>query len=460
MPAFSQPFLLTTFQPPPVTFNSNPGVTNIAAGLFQNGATALQFSPPAGTPANTSVTYQVEYKRSCDVPWTAMAPIQSSASTVNVTVPTPLNTAVFVRISANGGRFSPVAGFDTFSTTSESPDGTAITLPIESSNTNFIQGMDGTRYSLSINSTSPYVVTQGGQPDNTLADVIRLVYSGRNVYQQTKSYAWFSKTMVSDPWRQVASPILGDQGSGNPVAQFSVRNNPTGTVMSPNGGGDSLSNCQVTYVFVGDEWNTISNPSANDIINSMTQCYSGPYFSGLQEYGVFGKPTIVSALLLGGTPPDFSTGVSTTTFLNTTITSLFNNAVVPIPTVDNHLIMLITAPAAKNPPGVGGFHDTVSYKDLQYGAGMVFYIGSGGTFTLGQFTAGLTHETAEHITDARHIPQNWFGPGDGSNISNINLEEIADFSNQTSLVVNGVNVLGFYSNRQHGVIIPTADTPF
>lgn len=461
MATFSQQFIVTVATPIEV-FNANAAPTSFITNQGGPSSTILQWNAPAGTVAGTSVDYIINWKRAIDYSWIVL-PVFSSTAAVPSFVVTglPANSFFHFRVRANGSRYcAPYPGNTTKNGATEDYDGNHIAIAKETLVSAFLTGIDGTQYSLLESADKPFRIAQNGVDDGISSEVIRLVYSGHKIWQENKDYNWWSKSLIGDVWVQDFNPCNNAPPVGNTPAGVSIRDLPTGTVMGQRGGHIS-SGSPITFVYWGDYWNTTPPfPAPSDITAAMTTSYGGPYFSGMQEYGVFAKPHLVNTSIVPGTVIDYTNSTDSKSDLFAFLTGLFDAGTIPVPLVENALIMVLMPPAAGT-PAFSGFHTAMLYKGIPITVGQLFFFGSGAQNSLDQFTIGLTHETAENCTDPVDNPFLAFlGPGDGSVPGAILYAESNDFNNQVQTSVNGIAQMGFYSNRLRAVIVPTVDTPF
>lgn len=452
----------TTTQPP-LVFTSGPSVESFTIPSATATTMNLLWNAPFGHVTGAIAHYTVQYRLAGDFVWTTLSPFSSTAATaITFSVPNLApHTIYYFRVNANGSRFCFQAQATTSGGGSDSPDCDFIA----DGNTGpslVITTKDGTTYSLGETATLPFQVVVNGVNDTDTSEAIQLYYRSGKIYYQTKDYLWFGRTLVTDTWTLLPDPRVGAPPIGNDPPTFDIRSDVTTVapvVMCPHETG-VIPAIAVTFVYWGSYWNTATGPSSGDITGAMQTNFSGPYFTGLQEYGIFARPVVAgSVIYTGSSPPDFS-GLSagaSTAAMHTLMAAILDASFVPTPTDDNQFYMFILPPAANFTSGVAATHDFMTYHGTQINFGWSFHFAAaGGLSILDIRTGAVTHEIVEASTDSN---SGFFGPGSGSTPSVLVPMEIEDIA-ETGEYLNGVWVHSYWSNKQRAMIIPTSDAAF
>lgn len=449
--------------PAPTIFTAGPSIESFTIATVTATTANLTWNAPFGHVTNAVAHYTIQYRLAGDFVWTTLAPFASTLATsvaFSVSNLAP-HTVYYFRANANGSRFCFQAQGTTSGGGSDSPDCDFI-ADANTAPSDVIIGKDGTTYSLAETTTLPFQVKVNGVNDTDTSEAIQLYYRGGKVYHQNKDYLWFGKTLVTDSWTLLPDPRVGAPPIGNDPPTFDIRSDPTTVapvVMSPHGN-PSIIAPTITFIYWGSYWNTATGPSSGDITGALQTNFSGPYFTGLQEYGVFAKPVVARSLIYtASSPPDFSTLTvdASTTVLHAIIVTMLDANFIPAPVDDNQFYMLILPPAANNTSGVSAAHDWLTYHGSQINFGWSFHFAaSAGISILDWRTGAVTHEIVEAITDSN---SGFNGPGDGSTPTVLVPMEMEDVA-ETGEYLNGVWVHSFWSNKQRAMIIPTTAAEF
>jgi hypothetical protein len=215
-------------------------------------------------------------------------------------------------------------------------------------------------------------------------------------------------------------------------------------------GGPTFPRVTVQLIFWGSAWpNPYSGPSASEVTAATQSMLSGPYLSGLLQYGVY-LGALRGATFVSADPPN---PLSKDDWHNK-IWDLIDDGTFPEPDDPGggNLYMLILPPdTVYDEPGVGGTHgspwdyDPPFDVDFAY-AGFVLNPGN-----LDGLMNRLSHEIVEACTDAAgNRNEAWTLDGLSHPHS-----EICDVCVNTAAPVNGVSMQGYWSNFDKGCIVPT-----
>jgi hypothetical protein len=201
----------------------------------------------------------------------------------------------------------------------------------------------------------------------------------------------------------------------------------------------------VQVIFWGTQWNLpITNPSAATILQSVQRILSGPWMSGLRQYGVrrcnFGGSMIVTN---PGPPGSFQDSD-----IQDLIWNLIDDNKFPEPDDPGgrNLYMVVMPPGtAYGPGGIRGKHLVATDVDLPADVDKA-WVGFVVSNSLNVILSAFTHELAEMCTDPE---------SDAWVVVNGN-QEIGDVCNAVDGTLNGVNVESYWSVADNACLIPTA----
>jgi hypothetical protein len=215
-----------------------------------------------------------------------------------------------------------------------------------------------------------------------------------------------------------------------------------------NGGGAIASGLPVQLIFWGSGWNQAStNPSAATIVSAVQQIMSGPYLSGLRQYGVkrcrFGGSLVVTN---PAPPSTFDDGD-----IHDVVWALIDDGHFPEPDDPggrNIYSVFMPPGTTYSTAGVRGAHSVATDFDppADIDHAWVAWIG---TNTLAQTLSTFTHELVETCTDPELDA--WVVQGEPSG-----LDEIGDVCNAVDGNLNGLNVESYWSIYDNACLIPTA----
>ncbi len=444
--------------PAAFTSGNGAGITGLTSSATTLNSVTLTWTPPLG--AASSLQYVAQFKRWCDFTWTYVGvPFTGATCTVSGLA---ANTWYQFRVQPNGGRFSQAyfLGTPAPSATVASPDGYIVSdfstkTPPEFSFTD----ASGNRWSLTRgDDVSPYYVVRNGATDTTTANVTGLVLSGGNVYQTNKDQLWWYWSGSS--WTATTDPRAGAPPVG--VLPPTYQSDASADDVMGWHGAQPLNGMAATIIYAGPDWLLSShNPTQDALSSALRTMVSGPYLSGLSEYGVFTPPQIVNEIVVTTTPPSSPVETDHQNFL----ASLFNAGTLAPPSSDAH-IFFIHYQNGVSVPNALGEHNSFFYNGnmVRYGYCVGYQLPAPQTM-LDERTSVTAHEFAEAATDPTVVRQDgtlggfgWSGWGGPTANSANSVIEIEDFNTITlpGAYVNGVWVAGFYSNRIGAYIIPTS----
>ena len=212
-----------------------------------------------------------------------------------------------------------------------------------------------------------------------------------------------------------------------------------------NRGGAIGTGIPVQLIFWGSAWNQPStSPGVTAIVGAVQSILSGPWFSGLRQYGIrrcnFGGSMVVTAPGPPGTYKDDD--------IQNLIWDLIDGNTFPEPDEPGgrNLYMVFMPPGTiYGPGGIRGKHLVASDTDLPADvdhAWVGFVVAS---TSLSAITSAFSHELAEMCTDPESDA--WVVSGN---------QEIGDVCNIVDGQLNGVNVESYWSAADNACLIPTA----
>jgi hypothetical protein len=221
--------------------------------------------------------------------------------------------------------------------------------------------------------------------------------------------------------------------------------NTPGPITVSNDGGAIGTAIPVQVIFWGSAWNLpATNPSAGTILSSAQNILSGPWMSGLRQYGVrrcnFGGSLVVNS-------PDPSATYGDSDIQNL-IWDLIDDNQFPEPDDPGgrNLYLVFMPPGTTyGPGGIRGKHLVASDFDLPFDEDKAWVGFIVWNPTLNTLLSTFTHELAEMCTDPESDA--WTVTGN---------QEIGDVCNAVDGPVNGVNVESYWSAADNACLIPTA----
>jgi hypothetical protein len=211
-------------------------------------------------------------------------------------------------------------------------------------------------------------------------------------------------------------------------------------------GGAVIPSVSLELIFWGNAWTqTGTTPTASQIMGAVSSVVSGPYMTGLTQYGI-GPGTLRGAIIALSDPPNpFSRDD-----WHNLIWDLIDQGTFPEPDDDGgrNLYMIIPPPGVNiNQPGVCGAHGYPGDYDFpaDYDVAWAGYVLNDGS--LDTITTSLSHELVEACTDPEDDGWTLDGLGPPS-------DEIGDICQKTVARVNGVMVQGYWSQRDRACLIP------
>jgi hypothetical protein len=240
-------------------------------------------------------------------------------------------------------------------------------------------------------------------------------------------------------------------------------------------GGTKLNSPPVYLIFWGSYWQSGAGAQMAANIQSQTaNLLSGPYLSGLKQYGVDGHAQLARVVFDGSNPQ--------AGFSDQQIKDVFNSQI-----DNNHLpesddtrtapiYVVLTPPnLSSNTPGAGGYHGVDTDTDLVTifpfpivevdHMAYAWVGGFGGTTSsqLDSYMGALSHEVAETITDP--MIDTFFKqgitstqPGFPSSQGNTEIGDWEPDGNLYNYRVNGVMVQAYYSKADQAFIVPDGNS--
>jgi hypothetical protein len=204
----------------------------------------------------------------------------------------------------------------------------------------------------------------------------------------------------------------------------------------------------VDLVFWGSDWKQSpppGSPSANDIINVANTIMQGPYFQGLDEYGINPKPFLDNVYYNLSTPKSGQFGSSDLSDVINTVVPGEQYKVDNLP-----IFVVVTA------PGVMSYKSNAASYNTWKGHSTIWLGGikpngmPADATMLDYYSDNFSHEMAEAITDVGAF---WFN---GVQVSpNLTGDQICDNEAENyTYRVNGALVQSFWSNTFQGYLVP------
>lgn len=212
-------------------------------------------------------------------------------------------------------------------------------------------------------------------------------------------------------------------------------------------GGALIPSVSLELIFWGNAWTSQqTTPAAIEVVRATQNMLSGPYMSGLDQYGIgSGRLRDNGIIVLSDPPNPFSKDD-----WHNMIWDLIDQGTYPEPDDDGgrNLYMFILPPGVNyTDPNVGGIHGYPGDYDFPFDydhAWAGFALNDG---TLDTITTRLSHEIVEACTDPED--DGWTIDGRSSPS-----DEIGDVCQNTTGRVNGVMVQAYWSQRDRACIIP------
>lgn len=212
-------------------------------------------------------------------------------------------------------------------------------------------------------------------------------------------------------------------------------------------GGAIITQLSLELLFWGNAWSSPAvQPSSSQVVGALQELLSGPYMSGLGQYGI-GPGSLRGSLIVQSDPPNpFSRDD-----WHGLIWDLIDQGTFPEPDDPGgrNLYLFVLPPGVGyDQPGVTGAHGYPGDYDFPFDydtawAGFVLNDG-----TLDTVTTRLSHELVEACTDPED--DGWTIDGRTSPT-----DEIGDVCQNTTGRVGQVMVQGYWSQRDRACLIPT-----
>lgn len=218
-----------------------------------------------------------------------------------------------------------------------------------------------------------------------------------------------------------------------------------GPISASNGGGAIGTGLPVQLIFWGSAWNQPStSPSVGTILGAVQNILSGPWMSGLRQYGVrrcnLGGSIVVTQPAPPGTYDDGA--------IKDLVWALIDDQkfAEPDDAGGRNLYMVFMPPGTTyGPGGIRGKHLVASDFDFPADndhawVGFVLF-----NPLIAEITSTFCHELAEMCTDPESDA--WTVTGN---------QEIGDVCNGIDQMLNGVTVEAYWSAKDNACLIPTA----
>jgi hypothetical protein len=231
-------------------------------------------------------------------------------------------------------------------------------------------------------------------------------------------------------------------------------------------GGTKLNSPPVYLIFWGSDWQGVDSQLAADIQARAATLLSGPYLSGLTQYGSNGLAWL-SQVRFDSSNPNQG-------FSDDQLKAVFNNQIDNnnLPESDDTpfapIYVVLTPPNVGNAGGAMGYHSTDTDYDFPFDFDHMAYAWVGGfgsdyASQLDSYTGTLSHEVAEAITDSQ-IDLSWaqgittVQPGFPSSTNNTEIGDWEPDGNTYVYRVQGVLAQAYWSKNDHAFIVPDGNT--
>jgi hypothetical protein len=203
----------------------------------------------------------------------------------------------------------------------------------------------------------------------------------------------------------------------------------------------------VQLIFWGPEWNDpATNPSAASLIAAVQNIISGPYLSGLRQYGI-APSTFGGAIIIDSPGPPLAPRTFNQTSIEDKVQELIDGGRFPEPDEGGHSLYIVMMPpnTIYGPGGLSGAHSFGTNTAIDTDHTWVAWIGNG---TLNQMTQTFSHELVEMCTDPEHDAWTIDGQPASEN-------EIGDICNKNG-TLKGNSVVSYWSMFDNACLIPTS----
>ncbi len=218
-------------------------------------------------------------------------------------------------------------------------------------------------------------------------------------------------------------------------------------------GGLVFDRMQVHLVFWGSAWSAGASPSADQVVEAVTQLLVSGYASGLQQYRGIGGPALQGTTVAAASDPQ---AVFTSHDVSELLSGLISDGTVPEPDEVAQLLYCVILP-----PGVAcqessliGEHAYFLYvgfdPPFDVDAGKAYYAWVTNDGSLDGITTILSHELVESATD----PEGSAVLGDPGVCSAAGWCEIGDVCEGVTGSVDGVAVQAYWSQEAGACVIP------
>jgi hypothetical protein len=258
-----------------------------------------------------------------------------------------------------------------------------------------------------------------------------------------------SRGVASGPggWRPDPSSPVGYRTEGTTaIGQYFVDGDAISSDSISDAGAGSISSADLELLFWGNQWQTATGPSANDIIAAVQQLLASPYLSALSQYGFSNIRLRGSTIVLNPAPPAPRYSADD---VRDMVWALIDDNVFPEPDDDGgRIFYMVFAPNGTlyADTSARGAHSTAHDTDLFDGDDA--WIGWSNNGDLDFIINVFTHELVEGITDP--------GPDRGW-IMNRSINggiEVGDACNKTADRLDGLLIQAYWSEIDKACVIP------
>lgn len=448
---------------------SNPTTTSVDVTWVSPVDDITQVPPFADRPPAVPISYQIQYRRQCDITWNFSPVLVSQLGSITYTLTgLTASTQYMIRVMNVGSLPSLPIAAATTNQTANTRDGTCVYDPqIMTKSTggsvtpqSIIE--NGNTWTLLVDTNLPYLVALNGTSTGaTGSECTMLFYSGGSVYFRNKSGAIWKR--VGNAWTLSADPRIG----ANTLPAMSLppgfsATTYAGAVMSQHDY-PVLDNLQIYVIYRGPQWNagTAGIPIAT-AQSLMTQSIASANFDNLTEFGITQRP-VVTQIVDATLPPTTWNAAEQETFLF----NAFRTNVVPYAATDATVYMMvypITTTSSQFSDGLTatyiGRSTIIRHSAILIHAGNV---NNGQTLTTqNYFTGDVCREIIDLMTDPGYgglIGYQGLAGANATAGTNV-LSEVEKISLGTGVFTGSLFYWGYYSNLNRSIITPNqAITP-
>lgn len=315
-------------------------------------------------------------------------------------------------------------------------------------------GNDNAGTSTSEGSQIPVMASVSLQPRTEKEQKMRRVGTVHQTYRSRFAKANKQPGKVGDtdnPARSVSIPTSFMNLGGDTYGVYNVSGDAVSTDSASNQGGAIIGTADLQLIFWGSEWNTLTSPSAGNVVDAVDRLMATDYFDGMHQYG-FGGLTVRNPIVVQSPEPRFG---FTFESVGALVWNLINQGTFPEPDDSGgrilYMVLMPLGSSFNGKASIEGAHGAPS--DFN---GTHAWVGFAEYGALAEITSVLSHEIVEVISDPE--------PDDDTRawVMNRSLNggnEIGDACANTIDVLDGVTVQAYWSQALRGCVIPFKPAP-